>query len=106
MGKDVQEISPKDSLNYNVLQQATLFYQGKTAFDFNSGFHIGGVKANSPQLLDSIDAFPMPKIKADGKDYGIETSNIPMVVWKNSKHPEIAKVFLRFLYEKKIILNF
>lgn len=36
--KMYKEISPKDSLNYNVLQQATLFYQGKTAFDFNSVF--------------------------------------------------------------------
>ena len=49
--KMYKEISPQDSLNFNVLQQATLFYQGKTAFDFNSGFHIGGINANSPQLL-------------------------------------------------------
>ncbi len=28
--------SPQGSINYNVLDQATLFYQGKTAFDFNS----------------------------------------------------------------------
>ena len=67
--KMYKEVSPKDSLNFNVLQQATLFYQGKTAFDFNSGFHIGGVQANSPQLLDSIDAYPMPKVKDSDKDY-------------------------------------
>ena len=30
--------SPADSLNFNVLDQATLYYQGKNAFDFNSGF--------------------------------------------------------------------
>lgn len=59
-----KEISPQDSLNFNVLQQATLFYQGKTAFDFNSGFHIGGINANSPQLIDSIDAYPIPKSKS------------------------------------------
>ncbi|MCU9533348.1 ABC transporter substrate-binding protein [Streptococcus sp. CSL10205-OR2] len=104
--KMYKEISPKDSLNFNVLQQATLFYQGKTAFDFNSGFHIGGVEANSPQLLDSIDAYPMPKINADDKDYGIETSNIPMVVWKNSKNPEVAKAFLEYLYEEDNYLEF
>ncbi|MGC4388508.1 sugar ABC transporter substrate-binding protein, partial [Streptococcus suis] len=75
------EVSPKDSLNFNVLQQATLFYQGKTAFDFNSGFHIGGVQANSPHLLDAIDAYPIPKINEDDKSNGLETSNIPMVVW-------------------------
>ena len=41
--KMYKDTSPKDSVNYNVLQQATLYYQGKTAFDFNSGFQIGGV---------------------------------------------------------------
>lgn len=104
--KMYKEISPQDSLNYNVLQQATLFYQGQTAFDFNSGFHIGGVQANSPQLLDHIDAYPMPKVNASDKDYGIETSNIPMVVWKNSKNPRVAKAFLEYLYEEDNYLEF
>ena len=93
-------------MNFNVLQQATLFYQGKTAFDFNSGFHVGGIQANSPQLIDAIDAYPIPKIKESDKDYGIETSNIPLVVWKNSKHPEVAKAFLESLYEKKDYISF
>ena len=104
--KMYKEFSPKDSLNFNVLQQATLFYQGKTAFDFNSGFHIGGIQANSPQLIDAIDAYPIPKVKESDKDYGIETSNIPLVVWKNSKHPEVAKAFLESLYEKKDYIHF
>ncbi|MGT2846856.1 ABC transporter substrate-binding protein [Streptococcus massiliensis] len=101
-----KEVSPKDSLNFNVLQQATLFYQGKTAFDFNSGFQIGGVNTNSPQLIDSIDAYPIPKVKESDKDNGIETSNVPMVVWKNSKHPEIAKAFMETLFEEKNYINF
>lgn len=104
--KMYKEVSPKDSLNFNVLQQATLFYQGKTAFDFNSGFHIGGVQANSPQLLDSIDAYPMPKVKDSDKDYGIETSNIPMVVWKNSKHQDVAKAFMQYLFKDKNYVEF
>ncbi|HFI0267640.1 TPA: ABC transporter substrate-binding protein [Streptococcus suis] len=104
--KMYNEVSPKDSLNFNVLQQATLFYQGKTAFDFNSGFHIGGIEANSPQLIDSIDAYPIPKINESDETNGLETSNIPMVVWKNSKHPEIAKAFLESLYEDENYLEF
>ena len=104
--KMYKETSPSDSLNFNVLQQATLFYQGKTAFDFNSGFHIGGVNTNSPQLLDSIDAYPIPKMKESDKDQGIETSNVPMVVWKNSKHPEVAKAFMEYLFEEKNYVNF
>ena len=49
--KVYNDCSPKDSINFDVLDQATLYYQGKTAFDFNSGFQISGVAANSPDLL-------------------------------------------------------
>ena len=99
-------VSPKGSVNFKVLDQATLYYQGKTAFDFNSGFQIGGVKQNSPDLLDKIAAAPMPKVNASDPEQGIETSNIPIIVWKNSKHPEIAKAFVESLYEKEKYIKF
>jgi multiple sugar transport system substrate-binding protein len=104
--KMFEATSPEGSVNYKVLDQATLYYQGKTAFDFNSGFQIGGVETNSPQLLEQIDAAPMPKVNANDPDRGIETSNIPVVVWKNSKHPEIAKAFVESLYEKEGYIKF
>ncbi|OBW93578.1 sugar ABC transporter substrate-binding protein [Gallibacterium genomosp. 3] len=104
--KMYKETSPKDAINYDVLKQATLYYQGKTAFDFNSGFQIGGVKANSPQLLGEIDAYPMPKINANDPERGIETSNVPLVVWKTSKHPEISKAFIETLYQKDRYIKF
>ena len=99
-------VSPKGSVNFKVLDQATLYYQGKTAFDFNSGLQIGGVKQNSPDLLDKIAAAPIPKINATDPEQGIETSNIPVIVWKNSKHPEIAKAFIESLYEKEKYIKF
>ncbi|MDB1934410.1 ABC transporter substrate-binding protein [Clostridium tertium] len=98
--------SPKDSVNYAVLDQATLFYQGKTAFDFNSGFQISGVATNSPDLVDKIDCAPIPKVNANDPDYGIETSNIPMVIWEKSEHPEICKAFIEKLYEKENYIKF
>lgn len=101
-----ENCSPKDSVNYAVLDQANLYYQGKTAFDFNSGFQISGVETNSPDLVDQIDCAPLPKINADDPDYGAETSNIPMVVWKNSKHPEICKAFIEKLYEADTYTKF
>lgn len=104
--KMYNETSPEGSVNYTVLDQANLYYQGKSAFDFNSGFQIGGVETNSPQLVDQIDAAPMPKINESDPDNGIETSNIPVVVWKNSKHPEIAKAFVESLYEKEEYIEF
>ena len=30
---------------------------------------------------------------------GYETSNIPMVIWKNSAHPEICEAFIKYLYQ-------
>lgn len=101
-----KDCSPKDSVNYKVLDQATLFYQGKTAFDFNSGFQIGGVETNSPDLVDQIDCAPIPKINANDTETGIETSNIPMVVWKNSKSPEVCKAFIEYLYQDGTYIDF
>lgn len=104
--KMYENVSPKDSLNFNVLQQATLFYQGKTAFDFNTGFHIGGIEANSPQLLESIDAYPIPKVNENDEDYGIETTNTPIVVWKDSKHQDVAKSFMKYLFKDENYVEF
>lgn len=98
--------SPSESINYNVLDQATLYYQGKNAFDFNSAFHISGVEANRPDLLDYIDCAPMPTIKKGNAQTGYETSNIPMVIWKNSKHPEISKAFIEYLYQPENYVPF
>lgn len=100
------KVSPKDSISYNVLDQATLFYQGKTAFDFNSGFQIGGVEANSPELLDQIDSAPIPKFRESDPDIGIETSNIPLVVWEKSENQAISKAFTEFLFEKERYIEF
>ena len=101
-----ENCSPKDSVNYAVLDQANLYYQGKTAFDFNSGFHISGVETNSPDLVDSIDCAPLPRLNKDDPVYGAETSNIPMVVWSKSEHPEICKAFIEALYEDDTYTEF
>ena len=103
--KVYNDCSPKDSINYDVLDQATLYYQGKTAFDFNSGFQIGGEETNSPDLLEDIDCYPIPTI--DGSEQkGITTTNQPMVIWKNSEHPEICAAFIKKLYEKDTYIEF
>ena len=101
-----ENCSPKDSVNYAVLDQANLYYQGKTAFDFNSGFHISGVETNSPDLVDSIDCAPLPRLNKDDPVYGAETSNIPMVIWSKSEHPEICKAFIETLYEDDTYTEF
>ncbi|MFV0363708.1 MAG: ABC transporter substrate-binding protein [Suipraeoptans sp.] len=101
-----ENCSPKDSVNYAVLDQANLYYQGKTAFDFNSGFQISGVETNSPDLVEQIECAPLPKMNEDDPDYGAETSNIPIVVWENSEHPEICKAFIEKLYETDTYIEF
>lgn len=98
--------SPEGSINYDVLQQATLYYQGRTAFDFNSGFQIGGVQQTSPDLLEYVAAAPLPRLKAADPLYGGETSNTPMVVWEASSMQEEAKAFLLSLYETEEYIEF
>lgn len=104
--KIYNEVSPKDSINYNTLDEANMYYQGKLAFDFNTGFHIGGVQANSPELLEYIDAAPIPRVNKGDPEVGVESNHTPFVVWKNSKHPEIAKAFIEYFYEEERYVDF
>ena len=104
--KVYNDCSPKDSINFDVLDQATLYYQGKPAFDFKSVFQISGVAANSPDLLQYVDCYPVPKINAGDGTQGIMTTNTPMVIWKASKHPEICKAFMETLYDEDTYVEF
>lgn len=52
--KVYKNCSPAETINYTVNDHATLFYQGKTAFDFNSGFMIGGVQNNTPEIAQYV----------------------------------------------------
>lgn len=104
--KVYNDCSPTDSINFNVLDQATLYYTGKICFDYNSGFQIGGVQTNAPELLDQIDCAPMPTINKGDPQVGYETSNIPMVIWKNSEHPEVCEAFIEYLYQPENYVPF
>lgn len=100
------EVSPKGSINFNILDQATLYYQGKTAFDFNTGFQIGGVQATTPSLDDKIEAAPLPRLHKGDPIYGAETGYQPMVVWETSDVQEEAKAFLLSLYNDEDYIEF
>ena len=52
--------SPAETINYTVNDHATLYYQGTTAFDFNSGFMISGVESNRPTCWSTSPAPPCP----------------------------------------------
>ena len=97
--------SPAESINFNTLDQATLSYQGKNAFDFNSAFHIGGVEANSPDLMDYIDCAPVPT-KNEGEEPEYIVHNTPLVIWQASEHPEICEAFIEYLYTPEIYVPF
>lgn len=64
------------------------------------------MKEKSPQLLEAIDAYPAPRVKETDPMPALETSNIPMVVWKNSKHPDVSKAFMKTLYDKDRYISF
>ncbi len=82
MGEDLYKIFSEDSLVMSC-NKLLCYIKGKTAFDFNSGFHVGELfkKQIALNWLMQIDA-SIPKVRESDKDYGIETSNIPLVVWK------------------------
>ncbi len=104
--KVYKDCSPAETINYTVNDHATLFYQGKTAFDFNSGFMIGGVQSNTPDAVPYVKCAPLPRLNADDKVYSAEATHIPLVVWKDSKHPEICKAFIEFLYQDDNYIDF
>ena len=56
--KVYKNCSPAETINYTVNDHATLFYQGKTAFDFNSGFMIVQYAAASMVSENKIYAHP------------------------------------------------
>lgn len=104
--KVYQDCSPAETINYTINDHATLFYQGKTGFDFNSGFMIGGVQSNTPDAVPYVKCAPLPRLNEDDPVYSAEATHIPLVVWKNSKHPEICKAFIEFLYQDENYIDF
>ena len=104
--KVFNDCSPADAMNYNTLDETTMYYQGKLAFDFNTGFHISGVEANTPELLQYVDCAPIPRVNKDDPAVGCETNNTPLVIWKNSKHPEICEAFIEYFYEPERYVDF
>lgn len=98
--------SPAETINYTVLDHATLYYQGLTAFDFNSGFMVSGVQNNRPDLVQYVKCALLPKMSEGDADYGAETSHIPLVLWNKAKVPEAAKAFLAFLYQEDNYVRF
>ena len=98
--------SPAETINYTVNDHATLFYQGTTAFDFNSGFMISGVAANRSDLLPSISCAPLPLYKEGDPYYSAEATHIPLVMWENSEHKDICEAFIEYLYQDNNYLLF
>ena len=104
--KVYKNCSPAETINYTVNDHATLYYQGTTAFDFNSGFMISGVESNRPDLLQYVSCAPLPTLKEGDPYYSAEATHIPLVTWKNSEHPEICQAFIEYLYQEDNYLNF
>ncbi|MEA5016306.1 MAG: sugar ABC transporter substrate-binding protein [Candidatus Limiplasma sp.] len=98
--------SPAETINYTVLDHATLFYQGITAFDFNSGFMISGVQNNTPDIVQYVDSAPLPKINEGDPDYSAEATHIPLVIWEKAEHPEVCEAFIQFLYQEDNYIRF
>ena len=104
--KVYENCSPAETINYTVNDHATLYYQGITAFDFNSGFMIDGVRNNRPDLLPEVSCAMLPRMNEDDPLYSAEATHIPLVIWENSEHPEICEAFIEYLYEESNYIDF
>ena len=98
--------SPAETINYTVNDHATLYYQGTTAFDFNSGFMISGVASNREDLLQYVGAAPLPVINEGDPYYSAEATHIPLVLWEKAEHKDICEAFMQYLYEEDNYLYF
>lgn len=104
--KMYEDCSPKETVDDTVVEQAALFYEGKTAFDFNSGFHISGVAGSREDLLASISCAPLPRMNQEDEYYSAVVSHIPLVIYKDAENVEICKKFLEFLFEEENYIDF
>lgn len=98
--------SPAETINYTVNDHATLYYQGTTAFDFNSGFMISGVASNREDLLQYVAAAPLPVINEGDPYYSAEATHIPLVLWENGEHKDVCEAFMEYLYQQDNYLYF
>lgn len=104
--KMYENCSPRETVDDTVAEQAALFYEGKTAFDFNSGFHISGVAGSREDLLPSISCAPLPRMNPEDEYYSAVVSNIPLVIYQDAENVEICKKFLEFLFEEENYIDF
>ncbi|MCM1089466.1 MAG: sugar ABC transporter substrate-binding protein [Butyrivibrio sp.] len=104
--KMYENCSPKETLDDTVLEQASLFYDGKTAFDFNSGFHISGVAGSREDLLTSISCAPLPRMNQNDEYYSAVVTHIPLVIYRDAENMDICRRFLEFLFEEENYIDF
>lgn len=104
--KMYRDCSPKESVNYALMDQATRFYEGNAVFDFNSGFQISGIAGSREDLLDDVSCAPLPRMNADDEYYSAVTSHIPLVLYKDAENAEICRTFMEFLYQEENYTDF
>ena len=86
--KVYNDCSPKDSINFDVLDQATLYYQGKTAFDLTKGFKISDLQPNHPTCLSTLTAFRFPRIN---QVIGQRVTIPPIPRWRYGRRSNIPR---------------
>ncbi|MCM1040295.1 MAG: sugar ABC transporter substrate-binding protein [Ruminococcus sp.] len=104
--KMYEDCSPRETVDDTVMEQAARFYEGKTAFDFNSGFHISGVAGSREDLLSSISCAPLPRMNEEDEYYSAIVTHIPLVIYKDAENVEICKKFMEFLFEEENYIDF
>lgn len=98
--------SPVGSINYGTTETSNMWYQGRTVFDINTGFHIDGVLRNAPDLDGLIGAAPLPKASLTSLNRGEYSDYMCLTMYNTTKVPEAATKFLKYLYDDERYVYF
>lgn len=97
--------SPQGALNYGDTEINDAFVTGKSAFFFESGFAISRVETGNPAIADKFAAIYPPTENAGDTPQWM-ADYISIVRWKNSKHADVTKDFVKYMYEPENYIKF
>jgi len=101
MVKELSQYAAPGTPSWTFTEVLKEFNQGKAAMAFGGGWFVGDIKKNAPQLADKIGVLPV-LIGPGGKEaqHCVSFAN-PWMIYNQTKHPEQAKEFLRWMMKKE-----
>ncbi|HWQ14912.1 MAG TPA: sugar ABC transporter substrate-binding protein [Roseiflexaceae bacterium] len=81
------------------------FQQGKAAMAFGGGWFIGATKRDAPEIYKNMGILPVLEGPGGPEARHMVAFANPWMIYKQTKHPEEAKIFLRWMMRKENLLK-